>query len=201
MDAVFRYRLRFAKKGAARFLSHRDLMRLFERAGRRAGLPMAMTGGFNPHPRISLAPALKLGFEGWDEALEIDLSEQADPSAVALALNRTMPAGIAFGSAENLPAGRRSRVAACAYRVFLPAGMQGRPGEPPKGATLSFDGAGAWADVAVDHLAGLPPRIEEVIGAVFGPEAVGRLEVARTRVEFEHGPRGPEPDRQAHASA
>lgn len=57
----------FSKKGAMRFISHLDLMRLFERALRRAGLPIAMTEGFSPHPKISLKRALKLGVESDNE--------------------------------------------------------------------------------------------------------------------------------------
>ena len=61
-------KLRFAKRGMMRFISHLDLMRLFQRAARRAALPVTISKGFSPHPRISIQPALKLGMES--DALE-----------------------------------------------------------------------------------------------------------------------------------
>src|SRR3990167_11377873 len=57
-------RLRFQKKGTLRFISHHDLMRLLERALRRAELPIKMTQGFNPRLRMSFPLALALGIEG-----------------------------------------------------------------------------------------------------------------------------------------
>ncbi|MFH1753393.1 MAG: TIGR03936 family radical SAM-associated protein [Candidatus Omnitrophota bacterium] len=56
-------RVKFAKTGLLKFISHLDLMRLFQRGLRRAGIPVFITKGFNPHPRISVMPALKLGLE------------------------------------------------------------------------------------------------------------------------------------------
>ena len=56
-----RLRVRYAKRGRARFTSHRDFSRAFERALRRAAVPMAYSSGFNPHPRISYAGAAPTG--------------------------------------------------------------------------------------------------------------------------------------------
>lgn len=53
----------FSKTGLLRFISHLDLMRLFQRALRRAEVPVFITKGFNPHPKLSIMPALKLGQE------------------------------------------------------------------------------------------------------------------------------------------
>ena len=58
---VQRLRLRYAKTGRARFASHRDFSRAFERALRRAEVPMAYSSGFSPHPRISYANASPTG--------------------------------------------------------------------------------------------------------------------------------------------
>lgn len=184
MHPAFRYRLRFRKTGTARFLSHRDLLRLFERAGRRVGLPLAMTGGFNPHPRMSLAPALKLGMEGLDEALEIDLSSPADPACLPRAFNRTMPDGVAFASAEAVPPGRRAAVASCAYGVRLPPGAAECAAAAPAGAAVGIRPGGLEAEVVVDHGLANPPRLDDVLDAVFGEGSAGRLEAVRTRVEF-----------------
>ena len=67
-------RVTFAKTGVLRFISHLDLMRLFQRALRRADIPVTITKGFNPHPRLSIEPALKLGKEmrGLEAVFKLD---------------------------------------------------------------------------------------------------------------------------------
>jgi radical SAM family uncharacterized protein/radical SAM-linked protein len=67
------YRIRFAKVGRAAFLGHLDLVRLLARTLRRADLPLAMTRGFSPKPRISFGPALGLGVPSLGEVLDVDL--------------------------------------------------------------------------------------------------------------------------------
>ena len=68
---VQRLRLRYAKRGRLRFASHRDFQRAFERALRRAGVPMAYSAGFTPHPKISYANAAPTGAASEAEYLEI----------------------------------------------------------------------------------------------------------------------------------
>jgi radical SAM family uncharacterized protein/radical SAM-linked protein len=67
------YRIRFAKVGRAAFLGHLDLVRLLARSFRRADLPLAMTRGFSPKPRISFGPALGLGVPSLGELMDVDL--------------------------------------------------------------------------------------------------------------------------------
>jgi radical SAM family uncharacterized protein len=67
------YRMRFAKVGRAAFLGHLDLVRLLARTFRRADLPLAMTRGFNPKPRLSFGPALGLGVPSLGEVMDVDL--------------------------------------------------------------------------------------------------------------------------------
>ena len=67
------YRIRFAKVGRAAFLGHLDLVRLLARSLRRADLPLAMTRGFSPKPRISFGPALGLGVPSLGELMDVDL--------------------------------------------------------------------------------------------------------------------------------
>ncbi len=71
------YRLRFAKVGRAAFLGHLDLVRLLSRSFRRADLPLAMTRGFSPKPRISFGPALGLGVPSLGELMDVDLEHVA----------------------------------------------------------------------------------------------------------------------------
>ena len=82
MTDIFPYRIRFEKAERMRFLSHHDLMRLFERAFRRTGLPLRMTEGYNPHPVISFPTALALGIESLDEVVEFELSRWTAPRQI-----------------------------------------------------------------------------------------------------------------------
>ena len=67
--------IRFEKGEALRFISHHDLMRAFQRAVRRAGLPVRLTEGFNPRPRIVFPVALEVGVASLDEVAEIELTQ------------------------------------------------------------------------------------------------------------------------------
>ena len=89
-----RLRVRYAKRGRARFTSHRDFCRAFERALRRADIPMAYSSGFSPHPRISYANASPTGAATEAEYLEIGLSEVCDPAKVRDALDAALPPGL-----------------------------------------------------------------------------------------------------------
>src|SRR5262249_62160628 len=89
-DAAVRdkVRVRFRKGGDLRLVSHRDLMKCFERMFRRAGLPVAATKGFNPRPRLSFPMALALGVVGQQEVAELELDAPLAPEAVHDALAR-----------------------------------------------------------------------------------------------------------------
>lgn len=63
----------FQKTGNAVYISHLDLMRLFQRAFKRAGLPLTHTQGFNPRPSVSIALPLSLGVESQCELLDFEL--------------------------------------------------------------------------------------------------------------------------------
>src|SRR6201991_4995413 len=84
---VQRVRLRFAKRGRLRFLSHRDVARSFERALRRAGVPVAYSHGFSPHPRLSWVGAAPTGTASEAEYVEIGLTQSVEPTALAAALD------------------------------------------------------------------------------------------------------------------
>src|SRR5947208_4302341 len=88
---VQRLRIRYAKRGRLRFTSHRDFARAFERALRRASIPMAYSAGFSPHPRISYAGAAPTGVASEAEYLEIGLARESDPSALRSALDAALP--------------------------------------------------------------------------------------------------------------
>ena len=91
---MFRITFTFAKKGTMKFISHLDLMRLFMRAVRRAALPIKMTEGFSPHPKISLKRALKLGVESDNEEATFVLRETISPQEFKQRLQEQLPEGI-----------------------------------------------------------------------------------------------------------
>ena len=91
---VQRLRLRYAKRGRLRFTSHRDFQRALERALRRAGVPMAYSQGFNPHPRISYANAAPTGTASEAEYVEIAVTAVLDPELVRAALDEALPPGL-----------------------------------------------------------------------------------------------------------
>lgn len=93
---VQRLRLRYARRGAARFTSHRDFGRILERALRRAEIPMAYSSGFSPHPRISYANSAPTAAASEAEYVELALASECDPVKVQAALNAVMPRGLVF---------------------------------------------------------------------------------------------------------
>jgi radical SAM-linked protein len=94
--------VRFAKSGLMKYISHLDLMRLFNRAVRRAEIPIALSKGFSPHPLISLKRALKLGIESSDEQMTLILTCQMDPQRLKADLEKQMPDGITIISSKCL---------------------------------------------------------------------------------------------------
>ena len=89
-----RYRINYSKREPASFISHLDLVRTLERSFRRAGLPLAYSEGFNPHPRFSFAAPLPVGIEGTAEVLDVELREPVGCSEFAVSLNEVLPLGL-----------------------------------------------------------------------------------------------------------
>ena len=118
---IFPYRLRFSKTGKLRFLSHHDLMRLFERAMRRSGLPLRMTEGYNPHPILSFPTALGLGIESLDEILEFELSAWNAPAKIEAQLGAQLPEGIQLIKVEAFARKDRSAVEFVEYEARFTA--------------------------------------------------------------------------------
>ena len=122
---VQRLRIVFAKRAGLRYISHLDLMRAWERALRRARLPVAHTQGFNPRPRLLFAAALAVGWTGRSEMVDLFLEERVDLRRTASALLAQLPPGLDVSSITevdlalpNLPA----QVIAAEYRMELEPG-------------------------------------------------------------------------------
>jgi radical SAM-linked protein len=125
-----RLRIQFAKGAALQYISHLDLNRTWERAFRRAALPLAYSQGFNPRPRFQIAAALPVGVMGRAELLDLWLDVELDPAQVLGRLRPALPPGLEVLDVEEVdlraPA-LQSQMQAAGYRVEV------RTSEPPVG--------------------------------------------------------------------
>ena len=136
--------VRYAKRGKMRFASHRDVARAFERGVRRAGLPIAYSAGFTPHPKISYAGGAPTGVASEAEYLSLALTARQAETQVCQRLNAALPDGIdvidvteastAFGHLE-----------ASQWRVVL-------PGVGPAAAQRAVAGFLALGEAPVERL-------------------------------------------------
>ncbi len=119
--AVQKLRLRYAKRGRLRFSSHRDFQRSFERALRRAGVPMAYSAGFTPHPKVSYAGAAPTGVASEAEYVEIAVVERVEPERVRAALDASLPDGLdVLEVVEAAPGSLADRLTASVWEIRLP---------------------------------------------------------------------------------
>ncbi|HEY6798334.1 MAG TPA: TIGR03936 family radical SAM-associated protein [Kineosporiaceae bacterium] len=119
--AVQRLRLRYAKRGRLRFSSHRDFQRAFERAVRRAAVPMAYSAGFTPHPRISYANAAPTGAASEAEYLEIAVTRRCDPDSLRVAVDEALPPGLdVLEVVEAGPGSLADRLAGSFWQLEVP---------------------------------------------------------------------------------
>jgi radical SAM-linked protein len=93
-DEYQRIRITFAKGENLRFISHLDLTRTWERALRRAGIPMAYSRGYHPHPKMVFAAALPVGCTGAAEVMDILLGQPMPPRRVQRGLDHCLPDGL-----------------------------------------------------------------------------------------------------------
>lgn len=115
-----RLRARFGRGEEVKFISHLDLVRFWQRAFRRAGLPLGYSQGFNPHPRLSLAAPLAVGVTSEAELMEFYLERALPPSLVLGALERKLPRGFevyqVYVVPDSIPS-LQSQVRFAEYRV------------------------------------------------------------------------------------
>jgi radical SAM-linked protein len=118
---VQRLRLRWAKRGRLRFSSHRDFQRALERALRRAEVPVALSQGYSPRPRISYAGSVATGAASEAEYAEIAVTARCDPDLVRSALDRALPPGLdVVDVVEARTAAFADRLVASDWLVLLP---------------------------------------------------------------------------------
>jgi radical SAM-linked protein len=118
---VQRLRVRYAKRGRLRFTSHRDFARAFERALRRANVPMAYSAGFTPHPKISYIGASPTGAASEAEYLEIGVARAVDPAVLREQLDAVLPPGLDIVEiVEAGPGSLADRMEVSAWRIEFP---------------------------------------------------------------------------------
>lgn len=100
--------VKFSKDNDVRFVSHLDMLRLFQRAFRRAGLPLVYSQGFNPHPLISFATALAVGATSDSEYLDVVLSKKISTQEFKDRVNAVLPLGISVAEAIDAEDSRKS---------------------------------------------------------------------------------------------
>ncbi|MEW2246010.1 MULTISPECIES: TIGR03936 family radical SAM-associated protein [unclassified Streptomyces] len=164
-----RIRLRYTKRGRLRFTSHRDFQRAFERALRRADVPMAYSAGFTPHPKVSYANAAPTGTGSEAEYLEIALTEPRDPEQLRVLLDESLPTGLdVIEAVEAHTSGLADRLTASVWELRL-------DGVDPADARRAVDAFTTAETVEVQRLTKNGMRTFDARPAVVSLEATETL--------------------------
>jgi len=125
-----RLRVRFCRGEEIQFISHLDIMRLWQRALHRAGIPLAYTEGFSPHPRLSLAAPLPVGVTSQAELMDVFCTRWVSPHSFTTAVSQQLPPGIkilqVYPVALTMPS-LQSQVSYAEYEVEIET-EKDRPG-------------------------------------------------------------------------
>lgn len=123
-----RIRITFVKQGALRYTGHLDLHKVWERAARRAELPLAYSQGFHPQPKMNMAAALPLGFSSRCEVMDMKLEQDIPLVNLPTRLNTTLPSGLQVVAVEQVderaPA-LQTQVLSAEYEVTLTEAVDG----------------------------------------------------------------------------
>lgn len=118
--------IRFTKTGVICYTSHLDIMKVFKRSFKRAGIRLAYSQGFNPHPKMGFAQPLSLGYEGLDEYIEFETVEDYKDKTgeeILQALRDIMPEGLELVSIKEAPELKKTLAAqtiAADYVILIP---------------------------------------------------------------------------------
>jgi radical SAM-linked protein len=116
-------RFRYSKLGKLRWTSQRDMARMWERALRKAAVPVAFTSGFSPRPKLSFGLALPTGCESVAEFLDVEVATPVVAHEVSNSLKGHFPAGVGITAAAAVPDGSGSLqqdVTSCAWEIQVP---------------------------------------------------------------------------------
>ncbi len=101
-----RVRVKYSKQGLMKFIGHLDMMRYFQKACRRAGIEVAYTEGLSPHMSMSFALPLGVGMTSDSEYVDVDLVHPLPGDEIVERLNRSVPEGVWFTEARQIPEGK-----------------------------------------------------------------------------------------------
>lgn len=118
-----RFRIRFRKAGDLSLISHRDLVRLWERLFRRAGLRLAMSQGFHPKPKMSFPAALAVGMIGANELMEVEFEDEPTSETVRERIVSASVPGLEILQVDDAPTGK-TRVRSLSFELDVPAEMR-----------------------------------------------------------------------------
>lgn len=197
---TMRARITFTKQGPLRYTGHLDLHRLWERAMRRAELPITYSQGFHPQPKISLAAALPLGFSSRGEVLDVRLNEEIPVEEISTRLKESLPPDIQVLKVESVderaPA-LQTQVLSATYEARLsepidPSELTRRVEELMNAETLPRERRGKFYDLR--PLVEMLSVITEANGKVWLRMALAAREGATGRPEEVLTALGIEPD-------
>jgi len=150
-----RVRIKFTREEAVKYISHLDVMRLWQRAFVRAGVDLAYSEGFNPRPKMSLAAPLALGVTSQAELMDITLSRWTSPPAFRAAVERQLPQGVhireVLAVAPTLPS-LQSQVRLAEYSVTVATG------KTPEAVQATIDALLAKETLPWEHRRDTGPR-------------------------------------------
>ena len=166
-----RIRITFVKQGALRYTGHLDLHKLWERAARRAELPLAYSQGFHPQPKMNMAAALPLGFSSRCEVMDMKLEHDIPLNDLPTRLNTTLPSGLQVLEVEQVderaPA-LQTQVASAEYEVTLTDPVEGsdlkrRVDSVMESQTISRERRGKMYDLRplIEELSFIPTPLAE----------------------------------------
>jgi len=124
-STTFSYRMKYAKEGYLRYISHLDLIRLFNRIFRKSGIKVAYTKGFHPHPKFSFSPPLPLGYESKCEYLDFELEEEIEPLEIKMRLIQNLPDGMSILDVRRIEKSKKSldsQINVFEYKVYFNGG-------------------------------------------------------------------------------
>lgn len=188
IPAVQKLRIQHAKRDRLRFTSHRDFQRAFERALKRAGVPMAYSAGFSPHPKISYANAAPTGVASEAEYVEIGVVKVVDPDKLLAVLDEVLPPGLdILAVVEARTPDFVARLEASHWRIELPGTSQ----ETLQGALDAFM---SESEVLVDRLTKSGVRTFDARTAVIRANVELGPDCAILQVVVRHGVPAVRPD-------
>ena len=118
-----RYNLTFAKRGYMIYTSHLDMQRLFKRVFKRADIALSYSQGYNPHPLMSFAQPLSLGYYSECELLEFKTKADHSPAHIMDKLNQKMPEGLVILDCSRMTDTEKTLASRCisaGYRIVIP---------------------------------------------------------------------------------